>query len=396
VGACIDTTDLKRTQEEALSRQKLESLGVLAAGIAHDFNNLLGSILAQAELAEVELAGGISPGQEIRAIQSVATRAGEMVRELMTYAGQGPTTREPTDLSLLVEEMLELLKISVSKHATLHVDLPKNLPAVQANPVQLRQVIMNLITNASESLGNTEGVISISIATVPDQDSVADRLLTPERGDCLRLTIRDTGSGMTPDIISKIFDPFYTTKLSGRGLGLAAVQGIIRSHNGAIAVTSVPGQGSQFEILMPCTKQPVPIRSQADATSTNGGLEEQPGTVLVIEDESSLRQAVAAMLRKWGFRVIEAADGATGTELFRRNPAMIDAVLLDMTMPMMGGTEVFEAMRQIRPDVKVILTSAYGADSLDGTQTPWAYIRKPYRARELSELLRRACQGASR
>jgi CheY-like chemotaxis protein len=255
---------------------------------------------------------------------------------------------------------------------------------------------MNLITNASESLGNTEGVISISIATVPDQDSVADRLLTPERGDCLRLTIRDTGSGMTPDIISKIFDPFYTTKLSGRGLGLAAVQGIIRSHNGAIAVTSVPGQGSQFEILMPCTKQPVPIRSQADATSTNGGLEEQPGTVLVIEDESSLRQAVAAMLRKWGFRVIEAADGATGTELFRRNPAMIDAVLLDMTMPMMGGTEVFEAMRQIRPDVKVILTSAYGADSLDGTQTPWAYIRKPYRARELSELLRRACQGASR
>ena len=243
-----------------------------------------------------------------------------MVRELMTYAGQGPTTREPTDLSLLVEEMLDLLKISVSKHATLHVDLPKNLPAVQANPVQLRQVIMNLITNASESLGNTEGVISITIATVPDQDSVADRLLTPERGDCLRLTIRDTGSGMTPDILSKIFDPFYTTKLSGRGLGLAAVQGIIRSHNGAITVTSVPGQGSQFEILMPCTKQPVPIRSQADATSTNAGLEEQPGTVLVIEDESSLRQAVAAMLRKWGFRVIEAADGATGTELFRRNP----------------------------------------------------------------------------
>jgi CheY-like chemotaxis protein len=210
------------------------------------------------------------------------------------------------------------------------------------------------------------------------------------------LTIRDTGSGMTPDIVSKIFDPFYSTKLSGRGLGLAAVQGIIRSHNGAIAVASVPGQGSEFEILLPCTKQPVPSRSHADATRADGDTDEQPGTVLVIEDESALRQAVAAMLRKWGFRVIEAADGATGTELFRHNPAAIDAVLLDMTMPVMDGTEVFEAMRQIRPDVKVILTSAYGADSLDGTQTPWAYIRKPYRARELSDLLRRACQRTTR
>jgi PAS domain S-box-containing protein len=160
VGACIDTTDLKRTQEEALGRQKLESLGVLAAGIAHDFNNLLGSILAQAELAEVELAGGVSPSREIRAIQGVATQAAEMVRELMTYAGKGSATREATDLSILVEEMLELLRISISKHATLRVDLPKNLPAVQANPAQLRQVIMNLITNASEAIGNTEGVIS--------------------------------------------------------------------------------------------------------------------------------------------------------------------------------------------------------------------------------------------
>ena len=203
VGACIDTTDLKRTQEEALSRQKLESLGVLAAGIAHDFNNLLGSILAQAELAEVELAAGVSPSQEIQAIQSVATRAGEIVRELMTYAGQGPTTREPTDLSLLVQEMLELLKISVSKHATFRIDLPKNLPAVQANPVQLRQVIMNLITNASEALGNAEGVISISVTAVTGQDSMADRLLTPERADCLRLAIRDTGSGMTQDILAR-------------------------------------------------------------------------------------------------------------------------------------------------------------------------------------------------
>ena len=395
VGACIDTTDLKRTQEEALSRQKLESLGVLAAGIAHDFNNLLGSILAEAELAEVELAAGEAPRREIQAIQSVATRAGEIVRELMTYAGQGSTTLEPTDLSLLVQEMLELLKISVSKNATFRIDLPNNLPAVQANPVQLRQVIMNLITNASEALGNTEGVISISVTTVTDPNPMADRLLTPARADCLRLAISDTGSGMTQDILGKIFDPFYTTKFSGRGLGLAAVQGIIRSHNGTITVTSVPGQGSQFEILLPCTPQPLPDPAHRDATSANDDIGSLSGTVLVIEDEDVLRQAVATILRKRGLHVIEAGDGATGTELFRNNQTMIDAILLDMTLPIVTGPEVFEAICHVRPDVKVILTSAYGPDSFGGKQTPWAYIRKPYRTSELIELLRRACQRTS-
>jgi PAS domain S-box-containing protein len=395
VGACIDTTDLKRTQEEALSRQKLESLGILAAGIAHDFNNLLGSILAEAELAELELAAGETPSKEIRAIQSVATRAGEMVRELMTYAGQGSATREPTDLSLLVQEMLELLRISVSKQATLRVDLPQNLPAVLANPVQLRQVIMNLITNASEALGNREGVISISITRVTAQDSFTDPL-TPEGADWLRLAITDTGSGMTQDILPRIFDPFYTTKLSGRGLGLAAVQGIVRSHNGSITVSSVPGQGSRFEILLPCTTQPTPDTPHKKAADADSDLSELTGTVLVIEDEAVLRQAVATMLRKRGFHVIEAGDGAAGAELFHNNPAAIDAILLDMTLPTMAGSEVFEAIRRIRPDVKVILTSAYGPDTLGSKQTPWAYIRKPYRTSELSELLHRACQRTSR
>jgi PAS domain S-box-containing protein len=396
VGACIDTTDLKRTQEEALSRQKFESLGVLAAGIAHDFNNLLGSILAQAELAETELAAGASPRQEIRAIQSVASHAGKIVRELMTYAGQESTIREPTDLSLLVQEMLELLKISVSKHAVLQVDLPKNLPAVQANPVQLRQVIMNLITNASEALGDKGGVISISLNAVTGQDSTADRLLTSARAGFLRLTIADTGAGMTPDILSRIFDPFYTTKLTGRGLGLSAVQGIIRSHNGTIIVSSTPGQGSQFEILLPCTTQPLTDTSDRTSTRTDVDFDGPAGTILMIEDEEVLRQAVATMLRKRGFRVIEAGDGATGMELFRNHGETVDAVLLDMTLPTMGGAEVFGAIRQVRPNAKVILTSAYSHNSVGGEQAPWAYIRKPYLTSELSELLRRACQASTR
>jgi CheY-like chemotaxis protein len=254
---------------------------------------------------------------------------------------------------------------------------------------------MNLITNASEALGETEGVISISVAAVMDPDGIADRQLTPARGEWLRLAISDTGSGMTQTILSKIFDPFYTTKFSGRGLGLAAVQGIIDSHNGEITVTSAPGQGSQFEILLPCTMQRVPDTSQRETPGEDPDLGGLPGTVLVIEDEDVLRQAVAAMLRKRGFRVIEAGDGATGTELFLNSKTVIDAILLDMTLPVRTGAEVLEAIREVRPDVRVILTSAYGPDTFGGKQLPWAYIRKPYRINELIELLHLACQRTS-
>ena len=396
VGACIDTTDFKRTQDEALARQKLESLGVLAGGIAHDFNNLLGGILAQAELAETELAVGSPPGQELQAIKTVAIRAGEMVRELMVYSGQDEARLEPLDLARLVEEMLELFKISISKHATLKVDLPKNLPAIRANAVQMRQIVMNLITNASEALGDKEGVISVTIAKVEsEQEAFADFQSDPSADGQLRLEVRDTGCGMTAETVAKIFDPFFTTKLSGRGLGLAAVQGIIRSHGGTINVVSAPGQGSRFEILLPCIGQPAsdtPDTAIAASAPESGSV---AGTVLVVEDEEILRLAVSKMLQKAGFSVIEAADGTNGADLFRVNEHRIDVVLLDVTLPGMSGGEVLKEMRRIRPGVKVILTTAFNKDnalsSID-EQLPWGYVRKPYQFRELISLLRKACQ----
>lgn len=249
IGACIDTTDLKRTQEEAASRQKLESLGVMAAGIAHDFHNLLASIVAYTELAEMEMDAGSSPKEELLTIRTVATRATELVRELLAYAGRESTVREFTDLSRLVQEVLQLLKVFVSKDASLRVTLPQEPAVVYTNSAQLRQVIMNLVTNASEALGNGGGVISISIDRMAEQEAT-DRLPSNQT-KWIRLTISDTGSGMTPEVLSKIFDPFFTTKSSGRGVGLAAVQGIIQAHGGFINVTSVPGKGTQFEVLLP-------------------------------------------------------------------------------------------------------------------------------------------------
>ena len=389
VGACVDTTDFRRSQEDALARQKLESLGVLAAGIAHDFNNLLGTILAEAELAEAELASGSSPDQSLRSIKVVSTRAGEIVRELMVFAGQDEANFCAVDLARLVEEMLELLKVSIAKHATLEVDLPEDLPFIRANAVQIRQVVMNLITNASEALGENEGVISVGIASVEGQDTPGNN---SPRNESLRLTVSDTGIGMTPEVLSRIFDPFFTTKFAGRGLGLAAVQGIIRSHGGTIDVTSQPGLGSRFEILLPCHRQPVqvsrpaPLKRDESAGAT--------GTVLVVEDEHVLRNAVASMLRKTGFAVIEAGDGIAGARVFGDNAAIIDVILLDMTLPGMSGQDVLQAVRRIRPDAKVILTSAYSQDAFAtlGGAPPWGYIRKPYRVADLTSLLRDACR----
>ena len=382
VGTCTDISDLKRALEEALARQKLESLGVLAGGIAHDFNNLLGSILATSELVLSELPGG-SPADGVESIKNVADRAAEIVRQMMAYAGQENTVFEPLNLSGLVNEMLQLLKVSISKRAKLTVDLPEDLPAVRGNAAQIRQVVMNLITNASEALGETGGNICVTLAPVRSgPDAFADYAR-------LRLSVSDTGCGMAEEIEARIFDPYFTTKFAGRGMGLAAVQGIIRDHGGTISVVSAPGQGSRFDVILPCTSEPARNACDNRVRASDG-----EGTVLVVEDEEPLRLAVSKVLRKRGFSVLDASDGRAGVDLFRINEQQIDVVLLDLTLPGMNGREVLEELRRIRPGVSVIITTAYSQDSalkaING-QPPWAFIRKPYQLNELVNLLREAC-----
>ena len=252
IGTSLDITDLKRTHEQTVVNQKLESLGVLAGGVAHDFNNLLGSIMAEADLALGDLPEDSSSRPNIERIAAIATRASEIVNLLMTYAGDRDLTIEPVDLSKVTAEVLYLIRPPLNKTAVLDVNLGKNLPAVQANTAQIRQVVLNLITNAWEALKGKPGKITVSTGQVRiGKATAAERKLDLPAGDYCYLEVADTGCGMSEQTQSKVFDPFYTTKFMGRGLGLAAVQGILRSHGGAISVVSAPGKGSTFEVLLP-------------------------------------------------------------------------------------------------------------------------------------------------
>jgi len=256
IGTDIDITDLRRAQDEALARQKLESLGVLAGGIAHDFNNLLGSILMNAELVLSQLPVDSPVCDDVGTIKTVASRAAEIVAQMMAYAGNEGVEFERVDLSVLVAEMLQLLKVSITKRAVLRVNLPENLPPVSANAAQLRQVVMNLITNASEAIGETGGVITVTTSKVRiDGGSSEGNPSGLPFDDYVQLQVSDTGGGMTEEVRARMFDPFFTTKMPGRGLGLSAVQGIMRTHGGTINVVSAPGRGSCFEILLPCCSE---------------------------------------------------------------------------------------------------------------------------------------------
>jgi two-component system, cell cycle sensor histidine kinase and response regulator CckA len=342
IGSCVDITDVKRTQEENLAKQKLESVGTFAGGIAHDFNNLLGGILAHSELALTDLPNGSRPEVELQRIRTAALRGAEIVRQLMIYAGQETEVLEPVDVSRIVEDMIELLKVSVSKHAVLETDLGEDLPAVRATPGKLRQLVMNLITNASEAIGNQDGVIRVSTRRVAvGRDSAAATSERLAEGDYLELEVSDTGRGMTPEMQARIFDPFFTTKLTGHGLGLAVVM----------------------------TRET---------------------TILIVEDETLLRDPVSAMLRKRGLSVLEASDGSTALELIRAHKDDIDVVLLDITLPGASSRDVIEETRRLRPGLPVIVTSA---NSEEMAATSLAnrverFIRKPFKVGDLMDMIR--------
>jgi PAS domain S-box-containing protein len=386
VGNCSDITDLKRSRDEDVARQKLESVGTLAGGIAHDFNNLLGAVLAQADVALTELATGASPAEQLNHIRAVAMRGAGIVRQLMIYAGQENAVSEPVDISWLIGDMMELLKVVVSKHAVLKTELVSGMPAVMANPAQLRQVVMNLVTNASEAIGERDGVIAIRTAPM----TASQEPLRASANGYVQLEVSDTGCGISPEAQTKIFDPFFTTKLTGHGLGLAVVERIVRGLGGVSQFESEPGRGTTFRILLPSVHETAASPRPASVAPVHGELS-RASVVLVVEDEEPLRLAVTKMLRRNGLSIVEAADGTTALNEIREHGDEIGLVLLDITLPGAPSREVFAEARRRRPDMKVILTSAYGQKTVDesfGGMEIDAFIRKPYQLGELVGLVR--------
>jgi two-component system, cell cycle sensor histidine kinase and response regulator CckA len=388
VGVCTDITDLKLSLEEGLARQKLESVGVLASGIAHDFNNLLGGILAETEFMAEQSASAESPREGIRRIAIAASRGADIVRQLLIYAGQHDADPiEPVDLSRLVEEMLDLLKISISKNVTLKTDLQQNLPAIAGKASPVRQIVMNLVINASEAIGERGGTIRVATSRLV-LDSVPNTSVRLPPRDYLKLEISDTGCGMTEAVLAKSFDPFFSTKFAGRGLGLAVVQGIVRDHGGVINVVSVPGEGTKFDILLPCVSDTLPNKSAIERAPQKSP-ETTRGTILFVEDEETLRRTYTKMLRSRGFEVTEAMDGDAALELIR-SPNDINVMLLDMTLPGASSRQVLEEARSMRPNLKVILTSAHTKETVDayfaGLRVEH-FIRKPFRILDLVSLL---------
>jgi signal transduction histidine kinase len=401
VGVGVDVSRRMRAEEERarihdkmLQTQKLESLGVLAGGIAHDFNNLLTVIQGNAQVALARLDEKDPVRDPIDDILKAAMRASELTRQMLAYSGKGRFQIGPLDLRHQVAEIGNLLRTSIPKKVSLRLEQPSYLPAVQGDASQLQQVLMNLVLNAAEAMGASEGEVTVRLG---EEDVGADGggdLIGRERlpeGRYVRLTVEDSGVGMDPQIQARIFDPFFTTKATGRGLGLAAVLGIVRSHGGAIRIASAPGRGTRFEVLLPAAG------AVAQSPTSSEPLSPGNGTVLVIDDEASVRTAAGRMLSMLGYDVLEAADGEQGAEIMRLRKGDIDVVLLDVTMPRLSGEETLQLLRTIAAETPVIMFSGYAEDEVAarlGHLRPAAVLQKPFTRQQLAAALQLALQGA--
>ena len=388
VGVAMDITERKQAEEERRTletqvqhAQKLESLGVLAGGIAHDFNNLLMGILGNADIALNELPATSPARKSIREIETAAKRAADLTRQMLAYSGKGRFVIEPLSLNSLLEEMAHLLEISVSKKVAMKCHFAQDMPMVCGDASQIRQIIMNLITNASESIGDKSGVISIRTGIMHcDRAYLADTCLTEElpEGRYAYFEVSDTGCGMDADTLAKIFDPFFTTKFTGRGLGLAAVLGIVRSHKGAIKVYSEPGRGTTFKVLLPAMEQQTPETQTEDHV---GNDLRGSGTILLVDDEEIVRKVGRRMLERAGFQVITAEDGEEAIEVFRVHVNEISCIILDLTMPRMDGGQTFSELQRIRKGTPVILSSGYDEQEVTerfAGKNVAGFIQKPY------------------
>ena len=378
-----------RLEQQLLHAQKLESLGVLASGIAHDFNNILMAIIGNADLALMRISRESPAVDNLHKIEQAAARAADLAKQMLAYSGRGKFIVETIGLNCLLEEMLHLLEVSISKKAVLRLNLAVALPSIEVDTTQIRQVIMNLVINASEAIGDKSGVIAVTTGCMDCTPSYLDSISFDENipeGRYIYLEISDTGCGMNKETLARLFDPFFTTKFTGRGLGMAAVLGIVRGHKGAIKVHSEEGKGTSFKILIPASGQPVSRLNHFSADNGWYGA----GKVLLVDDEEYVCGTGVEMLEELGFTVITACNGREAVEVFKNTPG-IAFVILDLTMPQMDGEQCFRELRSVNPDVKVILSSGY--DEQEVTQKfigkgLAGFAQKPYRLSVLKNAIR--------
>ncbi len=413
VGTHTDITDIKQAQQDSLDMerqvlnvQKLESLGLLAGGIAHDFNNLLMAILGNADLAEADLPPDSPVLEYIGEIQRVSKRAADLAKQMLAYSGKGQFVIESMELGQLIRETSSLLEVSISKKVELRYDLAEGLPPFEGDVTQIRQILLNLITNASEAIGDTPGVITLSTGRQHcDEEYLRqhDRAAQPgesgaQPGEYLYFQVRDTGCGMDRDTLDRLFEPFFTTKFTGRGLGMSAVLGIVRGHKGAIRLDSRVGEGTFFQILLPLDEAALAAAQASPAGAETPPVEgpernwEGSGTILLADDDPTVLEVGRRMLQTLGFTVLTAPDGAEALDVYRSYRGDIVCSLIDLTMPRLDGTEVFQAIRALDPEALVLLSSGYNQQdtSVDLTVDRAAgFLQKPFTFDDLRAKLRK-------
>jgi len=401
ISCIIDITDRKKAEEEKhlleqqfRQAQKLESLGVLAGGIAHDFNNILAIIVGYCSLTKMDYENA---EKHIPEIEKAAERAAALCRQMLAYAGKAMLTQSQINTCMLVDEMVSMLKTTIKQNVVIKSELSTDIPFFIGDDSQIRQVVMNLIINAAEAIGDAEGEIDVKLSKVeikaeqPEKDHLG--LIIPA-GHYIRFEVTDNGCGMDDETKRKIFEPFYTTKFTGRGLGMSAVLGIIKSHNGALQLESRLGHGTIFKVYLPVQikKNESEEEQQIPASAPWQG----SGTILLAEDEAQVKSIAIALLKKLGFKVIDAANGNEALELYQQYAADITLVVTDLGMPIMNGYELFYKLKQLNPKLPIIISSGFGEGDITSKiprEAMAGMINKPYSFDDLRDVLRGVVDG---
>jgi PAS domain S-box-containing protein len=394
VGIAIDVTVQKQNEEKLRHTQRLESLGVLAGGVAHDFNNLLLVIMGNASLASSLLAPQHPASAPLEQVGLASNRAADLTRQMLAYSGKGHVEIARLQVSTIIRDIERLVRSVIPKNVELKVDLRAELPFIEADAGQMHQVIMNLVLNAAEAIPEErQGTVWVRASAQCCTENATGKGLSagqPPAGDYVTIEVEDDGIGMDEPTQARIFEPFFTTKFLGRGLGLAAVLGIIRSHKGTLRVDSTPGRGTRFQVLLAAKfAASQAIHGEAIAKRDLRG----EGLILVVDDESSVRQLAGTILETYGYSVLTADDGYTAVELLRRCTSQPDLVLLDLSMPGLSAQQTIEQLRFLRSDLAILLSSGYAeCDILRKFNNGHylGFIHKPYTPSQLLEKVKGA------